>query len=83
MTGRYFSGIATGGNTFAVPDALLRDGVEVRLDGDTRPETPDAAGARGANGMRATLVARFGMLPSSISMISAPDQSGTHRIHWM
>jgi hypothetical protein len=55
---RYFSGVATYENTFAVPDALLRDGVEVRLDfGDTRPETPDAAGARGSNGMRATLEA--------------------------
>ncbi len=55
---RYFSGVATYENTFVVPDALLRDGVEVRLDfGDARPETPDAAGARGANGMRATLEA--------------------------
>ena len=54
---KYFSGVAAYENTFVVPDALLRDGLDVRLDfGDTRPEMPDA-GARGANGMRATLEA--------------------------
>ncbi|HEX5000735.1 MAG TPA: glycosyl hydrolase [Terriglobia bacterium] len=55
---RFFSGVATYEKTIGVPDRMLRDGAEVRLDfGDARPADAEAPRAASVNGMRTAIEA--------------------------